>query len=104
MILIPLSIEKSVFIRKLNYLLEKKTALLDHILQSIILWIGCIVALSCTTVDTWSHEVVSGPFFSRPSKEQLCACGVFGKKVSVVKGNCLSGGNRECHSLSNGEL
>jgi hypothetical protein len=29
------------------------------------------------------------PFFFHPSKKQLCACGVFRKKVTVVKGSCL---------------
>jgi hypothetical protein len=29
------------------------------------------------------------PFFSRPSKKQLLACGVFRKKVTIVKGICL---------------
>jgi hypothetical protein len=34
----------------------------------------------------WSHETVPCPFFSRPSKKQLHAYGVFRKKVIVVKG------------------
>jgi hypothetical protein len=37
----------------------------------------------------WSQETVPCSFFSRPSKKQLRACGVFGKKVNVVKGSCL---------------
>jgi hypothetical protein len=37
----------------------------------------------------WSHEMVPCPFFSRPSKKQLHACGVFRKKVAVVNGSCL---------------
>jgi hypothetical protein len=51
-------------------------------------WIGCIVALLCTTADTWSHEIVPCLFFC-PSKKQLYACGVFRKKVAVAKGSCL---------------
>jgi hypothetical protein len=64
-------------------------ALVMYVVQSIILWIGCIVALLCTTADTWSHEMVLCPFFSRSSKKQLRACGVFRKKVTVVKSSCL---------------
>jgi hypothetical protein len=33
--------------------------------------------------------MVPCPFFSRPSKKQLRVCGVFRKKVTVVKGSCL---------------
>jgi hypothetical protein len=33
--------------------------------------------------------MVPCPFVSRPSKKQLCACGVFTEKVTVVKGSCL---------------
>jgi hypothetical protein len=57
--------------------------------QLMISWTGRIVALLCTTADTWSHETVPCPFFSRPSKKQLRACGVFRRKVTVVKGSCL---------------
>jgi hypothetical protein len=60
-----------------------------YIVQSVISWIACIVALLCTTVDTWSHEMVQCPFFCHPSKKQLGACSVFRKKVTVVKGSCL---------------
>jgi hypothetical protein len=60
-----------------------------YVLQSIISWTGRMVALLCTTADTWSHEMVPCPFFSRPSEKQLraCvrACGVFRKKVTVVR-------------------
>jgi hypothetical protein len=41
------------------------------------------------TADMWSHEMVPCPLFSRTSKMQLCVCGVFRKKVTVVKGSCL---------------
>jgi hypothetical protein len=40
-------------------------------------------------LQTWGHEKVPCPFFSRPGKKQLRACGVFRKKVTVVKGSCL---------------
>jgi hypothetical protein len=60
-----------------------------YIVQSIILWIGRIVALLCTTADMWSHKMVPCSFFSCPSKKQLCACSVFRKKVTVVTGSCL---------------
>jgi hypothetical protein len=60
-----------------------------YVVQSIITWIGLIMALLCITADTWSHKMVSCLFFSRPSKKQLCACLVFRKKVTVVKGSCL---------------
>jgi uncharacterized protein (DUF697 family) len=60
-----------------------------YIVQSIISWIGSIVALLCVTADTWSHEVVLCPFFSRPSKKQLRVCGVFRKKVTVMMGSYL---------------
>jgi hypothetical protein len=33
--------------------------------------------------------MVPCPFFSRSRKTQLRACGVFRKKVTVVKGSCL---------------
>jgi hypothetical protein len=33
--------------------------------------------------------MVSCLFLSRPSKRQLRTCGVFGKKVTVVKASCL---------------
>jgi hypothetical protein len=60
-----------------------------YIVQSLISWIGRIVALLCTTVDTWSHEMVLYPFCSHPSKKQLRACSVFRKKITVVKGSGL---------------
>jgi hypothetical protein len=60
-----------------------------YMVQSIILWIGRIVALLCTTVDMWSYEMVPCPLFSCPSKKQLHACSVLQKKVTVVKGSCL---------------
>jgi hypothetical protein len=60
-----------------------------YVVQSIISWIGSIVALLCTTADTWSHKMVPCPFFSHPSKKQLHACGIFTKKATVVKGSCL---------------
>jgi hypothetical protein len=60
-----------------------------YVVQSIISRIDRIVTLLCTTVDTWSHEMVSYPFFSGLSKTKLCGCGVFRNKVTVVKGCCL---------------
>jgi hypothetical protein len=33
--------------------------------------------------------MVPCPFCSRPNKKQLRACGVFRKKVTVLKGSCL---------------
>jgi hypothetical protein len=39
--------------------------------------------------------MVPCPFFSRPSKKQLRVCGVFRKKVIVVKGSCLRGAEIE---------
>jgi hypothetical protein len=57
-----------------------------YIVQSIIPWIGSIVALLCTTADMRNHEMVLCPFFSRPRKTQFR---VFRKKITVVKGNCL---------------
>jgi hypothetical protein len=60
-----------------------------YIVQSIISWTGSIVALLCTTADMWSHEMMPCPFFSCTSKKQLRECGVFRKKVTVVKGSCL---------------
>jgi hypothetical protein len=62
---------------------------LKYTVRSLILWIGCILALLCTTVDTWNPEMVLCPFFYRPSKVRLGAWGVFRKKVTVVKGSCL---------------
>jgi hypothetical protein len=41
----------------------------------------------CT--DTWSHEMVPCPFFSRPGKKQLHACSVIRKKVTIMKGSCV---------------
>jgi hypothetical protein len=60
-----------------------------YVEQSIISWIGRIMALLCNTADTRSHEMVPCPFFSHPSKKQLHVCGAFRKKVTAVKGNCL---------------
>jgi hypothetical protein len=33
--------------------------------------------------------MVPCPFFSHPSEQQLHACSVFKKKVTVVKGSCV---------------
>jgi hypothetical protein len=74
-----------------------------YIVQLIILWIGRIEALSYITADMWSHEMVLRPF-SLPSKKQLCACGVFRKKIIVVKGRCLHEAENENVSLSNGKM
>jgi hypothetical protein len=60
-----------------------------YVVHSIISWIGLILALLCTTADTWNHEIMPCPFFSRSSKKQLRACGILRKKVTVVKGSCL---------------
>jgi hypothetical protein len=32
--------------------------------------------------------MVSCPFFSHPSKKQVCVCSVFRKKITLVKGSC----------------
>jgi hypothetical protein len=63
--------------------------LIIYVVQSIISWTGRILALLCTTAETWSHEMVPCPFCSRPSKKQLRSCGVFRVKVTVLKGSCL---------------
>jgi hypothetical protein len=64
------------------------TVMTLYIVQSIISWIGRIVALLCTTTDTWSHEMVLCPFFSRRSKKQFRVCGVFRKRVTVSLCDC----------------
>jgi hypothetical protein len=43
--------------------------------------------MHCT--NTWSHEMMPCPFFSRPRKMQLRACCVFRKNAIVVKGSFL---------------
>jgi hypothetical protein len=43
------------------------------------------VALSCTMADMRSREMAQCPFFSRPSKKQLHACGAYRKEATVVK-------------------
>jgi hypothetical protein len=62
---------------------------ITYVVQSVILWIGRIVALLFTTADAWSHEMVTCLSFSRSNNKQLHACGVCRKKVTVVKGSCL---------------
>jgi hypothetical protein len=66
------------------------------VVQSIILWVGCIVALLCITVDMWSHEMVCVRSSLVPARSS-CVCRVFRRKVIVVKS--ANGGNRECCSL-----
>jgi hypothetical protein len=61
----------------------------SYVVQSIISWTGCILALLCITADMWRHEMVPCPFCSCSSKKQLRACGVFRKKVTVLKGSRL---------------
>jgi hypothetical protein len=58
-------------------------------MQSIISWNGRIVALSCIAVNTWIHEMVLCPFFSRPRKKQLRACCVIRRNAIVVKSSFL---------------
>lgn len=70
-----------------------------YIVQSVILWIRCIVALLCTTAGMWSHKVVPSPFSSWPSKKQWHACGIF--KGQPLLWWAVSCGNKECRSLSN---
>jgi hypothetical protein len=60
-----------------------------YVVQSKISWVGRIVTLLRATAHTRSHEVVPCPFFSLPSKKQLRSCGLFRKKVTVVKSSCL---------------
>jgi hypothetical protein len=60
-----------------------------YVVQSIISWNGRIVALSCIAANTWSHEMVPCPFFSRPRKKQLRACCIFRKNAIIVRGSFL---------------
>jgi hypothetical protein len=54
-------------------LVHSDSYILVYAVQPIISWIGRIVALLCITADTWRHEIVQCPFFSRPRKKQLRA-------------------------------
>jgi hypothetical protein len=61
---------------------------ITYIVQSIVSWIGHIVALLCITVDTWSHEMVANTLVKHSG--QLSKRTVNKPWAAVL---CLSGTN-----------
>jgi hypothetical protein len=60
---------------------------LRGIVNNFVEWPHSGAVMHCS--ESWSHEMVPCPFFSRPRKKQLRACCVFRKNAIVVKGSFL---------------
>jgi hypothetical protein len=75
-----------------------------YLVLSIISWTGRILALLCTTADTWESRDGAVSVLLSSQQEAVACVRCIQKDSHCSEGQLpASGGNRECRSLSNGK-